>query len=408
VRSIEGGFHAVVVKAWEDHLYEATRRLMGRPLRHENEDLWIVTTTRDDAMALAKLTLRNFYPEDLSSRERFVTTKRQPTFAAAMRSVPTDVAVYFSGTDAVDDHAEIQKLHPVPPRVSETIRWSASGYRVSAGHGYFHETISVAPGRFAANLEKARKNLLAAVGPGFDGTLDHLNASPILAALLPTLTRPAAEAVSHWLGRLGSGEIGRLMIPSRGMMSDLPVEWLAFESHGINLHASFMLEVVGVRVTEYEVQDLRMPDTAAASLDFEARAGRLMLSQIVDLPGADQVKVLSVQRRQSSWSAMLDPESVAISPPVSNVAFEADDEIRRIEGDGRTVDGVAAAMLASMGRERASFVLYCTEERHSGMDFDVTPWTTNGAATEMRLRDGRFSLHPLRNFPLSAVAGEPA
>lgn len=413
VRSVGSRFHAVVVRKWRDHFHDYTLKFLGRPLRPEHDDLWIVTTTEDDAIALAKLTMRDFYPEDNSSRERSVTTRRQPTFAAAMASVPRDVAVYFSATRDVDDHAEIQKLHPAAPNVSETIRWSVSGYEISARNGFFRETIGVAPTPFAARLDEARRNLLAAVGPGFDSTLHHLNASPILAALLPTLTRPAAEAVSHWLKRLGTGELPRLTIPSRGLASDLRIQALAFESCGINLHASFMLNVgaphvVGydVHVTEYEVRGLLMPDTAAAAFDLQAREGRLMLSEIVDLPGAERVRVRSVPRRHDSWSALLDPESVPIELPVSDLPFEADDEMRRIAEDGRMVDGIASNLLDGMGRERASFVLYCTENGSSGMDFDVTPWMPNGAPTEMRLRDGCFSLYAMKASPLLVALGD--
>lgn len=402
VTELEDGFHAVLLRGWEEYLYDTTIRRMGRPLRPEHPDAWILTTTAEDAAMLAKLAQRNFYPEDvMQTRDRFVTTKRQPTFAAAMRLVPDDVAIYFSGTHLVDDHARIQKLHPAPPRVSERITWSAGGYRVASGHGYFSETIGTAPRTFAKALDRARENLLAAVGPGFDGTLDHLNASPILAAMLPCLTRPAAEAVAHWLGRLGTGELDRLMIPPRGLNTDLPVHSLSFESKGVNLHASFMLNMGDIRVTEMCIEGLSMPDTIGTALDAEARAGRLMLSQIVDLPGAERVPVLSMTRGNSTWSAVLDPVSVPIDPPVSEIPFDGDEEMARIEGLGNEISTQAAVVLQPLGRERASFAIYCTEDRNSGMDFDISPWMPGGATLALWLRERRFVVEGHRQQPLS-------
>lgn len=387
------GFHAVVVRNWRSAINESTVRWLGKPLRPDREDLWILTTTADDAATLAKLAQRDFLPEDVvQPRERYVTTKRQPSFAAGLELVPDDVACYLSGTDAVDDHGLIQRRHPAPARVNESIRWSGGKYHLSSGHGFFRREIGPAPTAFAASLSAARDELLAEVGPGFDQTLDHLNASPILAAMLGTLTRPAAEAVSHWLGQLGKRELGVLTIPRHGLCTDLPVDCLKFESKGVGLHASFFMMMGDVRVTEMEVSGLRLPDTLATGLAEMAKRGELMLDQVVDLPGGENVPVLSMTRNTSSWSARIDPVSVRIRPPVSDIPFDADDEIGRIEQEGNEVSGDVVLTLAGLGRERAAFVLYCVENGASGMDFDISAWTQPGVTAEVQLRNRLFVL----------------
>lgn len=387
------GFHAVVVRDWKNYIWEHNVARMGRPLRPECVDVWILTTTLEDANRLAKLAQRNFMPEDLGYRDRYLTAKRVPTFAAAMPSVPVDVAVYFSTSSDVDDQAQIQKLHPCPPGVNERISWSASGYLIRSGHGSFSTTVSNAPRAFAANLAKARDELLKAVGPGFDGTLPHLNASPILAGLMNDLTRPAAEAVSHWLGRLGTAELDTLVIPSKGIAGDLPVKALLFQSNGVNMHASFLLNLGGIRVTEMQVEGLDLTDTMGTALDVEARRGALMLSQIINLPGADSVPVRSLSRGYSSWTATLDPVTVSIDPPASSIPFEALDELASIEAAGNDVRADAQIVLSGLDRERASFVLYCVHDGNSGMDFDVSPWMTCGTVAQIRLRDRSYILH---------------
>ena len=393
VVELAGGFHAVVVRDWRSAINESTIRWLGKPLRPDRENLWILTTTAEDAATLSKLAQRDFLPEDIvQPRERYVTTRRQPSFAEALALVPDDVACYLSGTAAVDDHGLIQRRYPAPARVNESIRWSGGKYHVSSGHGFFRREIGPAPTTFAATLCAVRDELLAEVGPGFDQTLDHLNASPILAAMLGTLTRPAAEAVSHWMGQLGMRELEVLTIPARGLCTDLPIDCLKIESKGVGLHASFFMTMGDIRVTEMEVCGLLLSDTLGTGLAEMAGRDELMLDQVVDLPGGDLVRVLSMTRHASSWSARIDPVSVRIRPPVSDIPFDADDEIARIQQEGNEVCGDAMLALAGMARERAAFVLYCVEDGSSGMDFDITPWTPPGVTAEVQLRNRLFVL----------------
>lgn len=407
VLEVGSGFHAVVVRDWRSQINGSTVRWMGKPLRPDCEDLWILTTTADDAATLAKLAQRDFLPEDLTKpRERYVTTKRQPSFADALALVPEDVACYLSGTAAVNDHDLIQRRHPAPPRVNESIRWSGGTYHVSSGHGYFRREIGPAPTTFAASLSTVRDDLLAEVGPGFDQTLDHLNASPILAAMLRTLTRPAAEAVSHWLGQLGKRELYDLTIPAHGLCTDLLVDCIKFESKGVGLHASFFMMIGDVRVTEMEVSGLQLPETLGTGLAEMARRGELMLDQVVDLPGGEDVRVLSMTRNMSTWSARIDPVSVSIRPPVSDIPFDAHAEIARIEEEGNEISGDAMVALAGIGRERAAFVLYCVSDGHSGTSFDITPWMQAGVAAEVQLRNRLFVLRSSHHAsPLSFLKG---
>jgi len=337
-----------------------------------------------------------------------VTTKRQPSFAQALEVVPDDVACYFSGTDAVDDHSLIQRRHPAPARVNEIIRWSLGKYHVSSGHGNFRREIGPAPTTFAASLSTVRDELLAEVGPGFDQTLDHLNASPILAAMLGTLTRPAAEAVSHWLGQLGKRELETLTIPALGLCSDLPVDCIKFESKGVGLHASFFMTMGEIRVTEMEISGLQLPDTLGTGLSDLACRGELMLDQIVDLPGGEHVRVLSMTRNASTWSARIDPVSVPVRPPVSDIPFEAEAEMVRIGEAGNEISGDVALALSGFGRERAAFILYCVEDGSSGMDFDITPWTRPGITAEVQLRNRLFVLRSSHHAaPLTFLKGLP-
>lgn len=403
-----GDFQAVIITSWKDYIYEHNVARMGRPLRHGNEDAWILTTSVEDAHRLAKLAQRNFLPEDLGFRERYVTTKREPTFAAAMLLVPNDVAIYFSTSSDIDDQALIQKLHPCPPHVNERISWSAKGYHVRSGHGDFRGMVSPAPRTFGTSLERVRAALVDAVGPGFDTSLPYLNASPVLAALLRGLTRPAAEAVSHWMGRLGTSEPDTLTIPSKGIVSDLPIEALLLQSNGVNMRASFLLNLGDVRISDMQIDGLHLTDTMGTALDAQARRGELMLSQIVGLPGADDVPVLSLTRHQRSWTARLSPVSVAIRPPTSRIPFEAPEQLAAIEAEGNDIRGDVEIILAKLGRERASFILYCVHDGNSGKSFDVSGWMPDGTETEIRLRDRSYIAHSTSRSTVSDFLGRCA
>jgi hypothetical protein len=403
------GHHVVQVADWKSQIPDHAVRWNGRPARHEASDLWIVTSSAEDAAQLAKLVQRRFQAEDPTApRERVVTTKRQPTFAGFLDRVPSDVAYWFSASRGVDDQRLIQALHPAPPRVNERISWAGGEYEIASLHGYFRETLGSAPRPFAARLAEARERLLERVGPGVDTSPDHLNASPVLAALLPALTRPAAEAVAHWMDRLGTGEIDALVLPGRALASDLPVRSLRLESLGVNLHAGFMLSLDDVRVTDLEATGLAIPDTAATGLDEMARRGDLRLSQIVDLPGAELVRVTGLHRVGERWTARLDPPSVRVDAPRSEIRFDAGPEMERLAEEGNEIGADAAMLLSQMGRERAEFVLLCVEDGSYGRFFDVSAWCPSGMRTRMTLHQRTFSLEAESKLQLAGFLEDVA
>ena len=402
-----GEFFVVKVANWANHFWTcSTMRMNGKPVRPDCKDLWILTSDIHDAHELAMFAQRHFLPKDPASpSNRVVTTKRTPTFASIIDQIPKDVAYYFSASPEVNDQALLQRLYPPPKGVHERLKWTGSDYEITSGYGRFQAQISSAPTRFAHNLNKARVELLEAVGPGFDATLDYLNASPILAAILPCLTRPAAEAVAHWMKDLGHTEKDTLVIPPLGLKIDFPFKSLLLESVGINLHASFMLNLGEVRITDYEVSGLQFSDTVATALDVKAREESLMLSHVLDLPGSEKIRVLSVQRANQRWNLRLDPVSVPISSPYSEIPFHDDGNIDRIIEEGNSIGSDAALLLRSLGKERSDFILYCVADGNSGMHFDVSAWTHEDLPMEVRLRNRTFNLQSKRSLPINHIHG---
>ncbi|MFZ3481626.1 hypothetical protein [Sphingomonas sp. 3-13AW] len=398
-------FYAVVVRQWRSLINETTVRWIGKPLRPHCEDLWILTTSSEDATILARLVQRDLQPEDRTeARRRYVTTKRMPTFAPVLGSVPEDVACYLSGTSRVNDHAILQRLHPAAPRVNERISWDKGTYRLQSEHGWFWRELPSDPRTFAQSLSDAREELVREVGLGYDTAVAYPNASPVLANLLQRLTRPAAEAVSHWMRGLGKERVSSFVLPELAFTTGLPIARLELSSPADNMRASFVLCVKGLELTDMELSGLEIPDSMGVALNALAQKGTLRLSQIVDLPGAEDIPVLSLTARGSTWTAHLDPVSVPISPPMSDIPFDAAEGIRRIEDEGYQVAGDAASVLSAMGKERAAFILYCVDAAGSP-SFDISPWTHQGAKVDVYLWNRAFSLRSSQlASPLSFLA----